>query len=295
MTEPKPKAIYQLHLTLAGINPPIWRRFQVYEDTTLPQLHRYIHALMNWEESHLHQFTVSGRVYAEPDPDDEMYERKITDERRVRLSKILKFVGVQFEYLYDFGDDWEHDIRLEAILLPEPGVSYPRCVAAARNAPPEDCGGPFGYMEYVEALKDRMHERHREMRDWRGPFDAEFYSIDLFNERLGLAAKSTRMPVLEPIYISPFTKSRTRGRTIEIELSERERDMILNHSLADEHLVRDLHASKKGSKFRFGWEELDDLAGYIAAEANQARNKKLQQEWRRIYDKFVSVLDSKRP
>ncbi len=287
------RAVYQLKLVLAGVVPAVSRRFQVYEDTTLPQLHRYIQALMNWEQFHLHGFVINGRTYSEPDPEDPD-DRKVYDERRVRLSKVLKGVGAQFEYRYDYGDDWEHDMLLEAILIPDEGVHYPRCLSAARNAPPEDVGGPFGYMEYCDALVDRMHEQHRQMRDWRGPFDPEFVSVDLLNERLKLVAKLARMPVLEPVLVSPFARAHARGRTIELELSERERDLIVNHTFADEELIRDLRepsARQKDRKFRFSWNALDDLAGYIAAEANQARNKKLQQEWERIYQKFTSVLD----
>ena len=102
------------------------------------------------------------------------------------------------------------------------------------------------------------------------------------------------MPALEPVFVSPLARAHGRGRTIELELNERERDLIVNHTFADEDLIRDLRESspkQKDRKFRFSWNALDDLAGYIAAEANQARNKKLQQEWERIYLKLTSVLD----
>lgn len=289
-------AIYQLRLTLDGIAPAIVRRIQVHEDTTLPQLHRYIQAVMNWECYHLHEFVINGRIYAEPDPDDALDERKVADERRIRLSKVLKHVGTAFEYRYDFGDGWEHDLLLEAILMPEDGATYPRCIAAIRNAPPEDAGGPRGYLDYIDALKDRLHERHRELRDWRGRFDPEFCSLDLLNERLKVVAKVSRMPVLEPIYVSPYARARMHGRNLEIELSERERDLILNHTFADEELIRDLRngtSRQHAHKYRFSWDDLDDLAGYIAAESNHARSPKLRQEWQRIFAKFTAVLDSR--
>ncbi len=286
-------AIFQIKLTLAGVTPPIVRRLQMSDATTLPQLHRLIQAAMNWENHHLHDFVINGRTYAEPHPED--FDRETYDERRVRLSKVLKNVGTQFEYRYDYGDGWEHDLLLEAILIPEEGVHYPRCIEAKRNAPPEDCGGPHGYMEYVEALNDRMHERHRELRDWRGPFDAEYVSVDLLNERLQVAAKSSRPVPLEPVLASPYARLKSRGRAMEVELSERERDLIVNHSFADEELIRDMRPGVKGAarKFRFSWDELDDLASFVAAEANAARNRKLQQEWSRMYEKFTAVLDSK--
>ena len=105
------------------------------------------------------------------------------------------------------------------------------------------------------------------------------------------------MPVIEPVFTSPYSRSQGSGRAVEIELSERERDLIVNHTLADEVLIRDLHlapAKPDSGKYRFSWEELDDLAGYVAAESNHARNKKLSQEWSRIYDKLTAALDSRR-
>jgi Plasmid pRiA4b ORF-3-like protein len=290
-SERRSRAIFQLRVTLAGASPPIMRRLQVAEDTTLPQLHRFIQAMMNWEHYHLHEFVISGRIYAEPSPDDDV-DRRIYDERRVRLSKVLKGVGAQFEYHYDFGDGWDHDLLLEAILLPEEGVVYPRCIAATRNAPPEDCGGIHGYIEYIEALKDRMHERHRELRDWRGPFDSEFVSVDLLNERLKLVSKLARMPALEPIYTSPYAGCNSRGR-IEIELTARERHLIVNRTLADESLIRDLQATRKTQRYRFSWDDLDDLAGYVATEIQHEPDRKVKTEWTRLYDKLTAVLDSK--
>ena len=45
-------------------------------------------------------------------------------------------------YLYDFGDGWEHTIKIERMTEPEPGVAYPRLIEAAGRCPPEDVGGP---------------------------------------------------------------------------------------------------------------------------------------------------------
>lgn len=87
-------------------------------------------------------------------------------------------------YEYDFGDGWYHEILLEAILLPEAEAFYPRCIAGARNGPPEDAGGPFGYAHYLEALADRKHREHKNMLAWRGPFDPEAFSLDAINASL---------------------------------------------------------------------------------------------------------------
>jgi hypothetical protein len=73
-----------------------------------------------------------------------------------------------FEYLYDFGDSWRHDLRLEAIVLPDPQASYPRCLAGERRAPPEDVGESPGYEDYLEAMADPGHEEHEDVLQRRG-------------------------------------------------------------------------------------------------------------------------------
>jgi len=151
---------------------------------TLPKLHRVIQVVMGWEDCHLHEFQVAGRRYEIPDPENFGQSIKTFDERRVKLSTIVREVGTEFNYLYDFGDGWEHDLLLEAILPESTGVQYPRCTDGARSGLPEDVGGVTGYEEYLRALADPSHERHEEMLAWRGPFDAERFDIKAINRRL---------------------------------------------------------------------------------------------------------------
>ena len=95
---------------------------------------------MGWEDYHLHEFSIGRRIYSVPDPEDDLYERKVIDERRVRLKEAVPRVGTHFGYLYDFGDSWRHDLQLEAIVLPDPEGAYPCCLAGERRTPPEDGG-----------------------------------------------------------------------------------------------------------------------------------------------------------
>jgi hypothetical protein len=185
MVAVKGKAVYQIKITLENVQPSIWRRVQVLSDCTLAQLHRVIRAVMAWEDYHLHQFTIKRRVYSVPDPEDADYEQKVIDERRVRLSKVVSQVGTRFDYHYDFGDNWHHDLLLEAILMPDPSIQYPVCVAGARNSPPEDCGGPFGYAKFLEAIRDPRHKQHELLLEWiGGHFDAELFDLNRANEAL---------------------------------------------------------------------------------------------------------------
>ena len=94
----KNRAVYQIRITLQEIQPPIWRRIEVWEDITLAQLHTILQIVMNWEDYHLHEFTIGRRLYSVPDPDDDMYERKVIDEQQVRLCEVVPRVGTQFLY-----------------------------------------------------------------------------------------------------------------------------------------------------------------------------------------------------
>jgi len=190
----KNRAIYQIRIALQEIQPLIWRRIQIWEDVTLAQLHTILQIVMDWEDYHLHEFTIGRRVYSVPDPDDNMYERKVIDEQKVRLNDVVPRVGTQFVYLYDFGDSWHHDLLLEAIIMADPTLQYPRCIAGERRTPPEDVGGTPGYEDYLEAIADPEHEEHENMLRWRGPFDPESFSAEEANSRLWKRFRAARKP-----------------------------------------------------------------------------------------------------
>jgi hypothetical protein len=172
--------IYQIKVTLRGIEPPIWRRFQVRGDATLAELHDVLQAVMGWWDYHLHEFIVQEDHYGVPHP-DYMFEMK--DESEVRLKDVAE-EGSTFIYEYDFGDSWMHDLKVEKIMEPEPGRRYPVCVEGERATPPEDVGGIWGYEEYVEAMADPDHPEHEEWREWRGEFDPEVFDLDEVNSAL---------------------------------------------------------------------------------------------------------------
>ena len=184
MATKQDRLIYQLNMTLQDIDPPIWRRIQVWDDTTLGGLHRTLQTVMGWENCHLHEFLIGRRIYSAPDPDDAMYERKVIDERRKRLRDVVSRVGTRLVYVYDFGDDWRHDLQLEAILLSDPDQQYPCCIAGERHGPPEDVGGPPGYQDYLEALNNPKYEEHEGWLQWRGRFDPEAFSPAAVNQQL---------------------------------------------------------------------------------------------------------------
>ncbi len=84
----------------------------------------------------------------------------------------------RFAYEYDFGDGWKHEIAVERHGPPEKGVKYPRCLAGERACPPEDCGGPSGYMDLLAAIADPEHERHDEYMEWCGSLNPAAFECE---------------------------------------------------------------------------------------------------------------------
>jgi hypothetical protein len=176
--------IFQIKVTLKDTKPPIWRRLLVPADFTLEKLHMAIQMAMGWTDSHLHNFTIDGETYGNPQ------EGEIS-ERTAKLSTVLA-VGIKAVYTYDFGDDWIHNLTVEKILDPDPAQLYPLCIAGKLRCPPEDCGGPFGYHNLLEALADPDHPEHEEKVDWIGTFDPNEFSVEEANEHLKSLRKKPR-------------------------------------------------------------------------------------------------------
>ncbi len=173
--------IYQIKVTLRDSTPPIWRRIQVKGDTKLDELHDILQIAMGWTDSHLHTFRREAAEYGVPDPD---FPDSMEDECSVRLDRIAT-EGETIIYEYDFGDGWEHDLEIEKVIAPEPGVYYPRCFAGERACPPEDCGGVWGYENMLQILNDPDHEEYEEIREWMGEdFDPEAFDLEEINQLL---------------------------------------------------------------------------------------------------------------
>jgi hypothetical protein len=103
----------------------------------------------------------------------------------VKLNTILKKEGSKILYEYDFGDGWNHDIILEKIISEEDKGQIPRCIKGKGNCPPEDCGGPFGYMELLKTISNPKHEDYESMMEWLGgEFDPDFFDMNQINRQL---------------------------------------------------------------------------------------------------------------
>jgi len=177
--------IYQLRVELAEIEPPIWRRFIVPSTVTLHRLHLVLQDIMGWSNYHLYRFRIGKKEYGEPNPDNEFYELHFVNSKRAKLGRTIAVEGDTFVYEYDFGDGWSHRLLLEDILKPEAGARYPICLEGGRACPPEDCGGPQGYLRFLAILANRDHEEYEQMRTWVGrSFRPTEFRVEKVNQRL---------------------------------------------------------------------------------------------------------------
>lgn len=190
-------ALLQLKITLRGVSkPPVWRRVLVPARLSLGDLHQVIVRAMGWGGGHMHTFSDGITEWGAADSDLD-----IEDEDEIDAGMVLSVPGERLGYLYDFGDSWEHDIKLEKVLRPGqdgpgPERPLPVCLAGKGACPPDDCGGPHGYAELKSALADPRHEDHDTLLEWLGlsgpaDFDPGQFSLTQVNERFrraGIAA-----------------------------------------------------------------------------------------------------------
>jgi len=176
--------IYQMRIPLKGIRPPIWRRVQVPGTLSLAGFHNVIQTVFGWTDTHLHQFQIAGESYGQPDNFDEA----VADEAAVTLAHAVGALTKRFLYVYDFGDDWEHEVVIERVIAGNSGSERPLCLGGKRHRPPEDCGGPPGYRVFLAAIGNPGHAEHEAMLEWvGGGFDAEAFDLAAVNRALALS------------------------------------------------------------------------------------------------------------
>ena len=170
------KRLYQFRITLNESEPSIWRRIQS-KNCTLERFHEHIQLAMGWGNEHLHRFRIKDEIYGDAQLLDDGFDdqNEFIDSTGIKISDVVPKSGkrISFEYEYDFGDGWKHEVLFEGCLAATEGQKYPICVEGERACPPEDVGGIFGYNEYLKIIGDPNHEQHEEMLEWRGKFDPE--------------------------------------------------------------------------------------------------------------------------
>ncbi|GFS59009.1 uncharacterized protein y4hQ [Nephila pilipes] len=182
--------IFQFKISLKCIKPKIWRRIQVPSSYNFLQLHYAIQDSMGWKsrftDYHLHVFRRrfgpfgrSGCIEIGKPIDTSsnfmgFWDRvEIVPEEVAKIDEYFGCVKTKYVYLYDFGDDWEHEIVLEKVLPAVEGYTYPKCISGKRACPPEDCGGYDGYDDHLKIVRNSKHPEHKKHLEWVKSQDAK--------------------------------------------------------------------------------------------------------------------------
>jgi hypothetical protein len=189
-------SVARIKIVLDDVEPTVMRRLEIPLSLRLDRLHTVLQVAMGWTDSHLYEFRIEGIGFGIPDR--QWGGDGPLDARKATLLDVIEDTGAKsFEYLYDFGDGWEHSIKIERIAPAVEGIAYPRLLEASGRCPPEDVGGPWGYQEAREALADPSHARHEEIVEWwdADTLDPHFVNIPAIEAELAkLARRWTRKP-----------------------------------------------------------------------------------------------------
>jgi hypothetical protein len=175
------RQVYQFRIALIGILPYVWRRIQVPETYTFWDLHVAIQDAMGWKDCRLHMFYIpepsTGKLIRMCLPSKELYHSATTKvEYQEKIANWFTLENNQATYIYDPGNGWRHEIKLEKILPRATGIKYPVCTHGMRGCPPEDSGGPHQYMTLLEAINNPFHQRHDEfINKVDKDFDPEYF------------------------------------------------------------------------------------------------------------------------
>jgi hypothetical protein len=179
--------IYRMRVSVPGTNPLIWRLIQVPGIMPLHTLHTVLQIVMGWENYHLYEFIMAGAEYSDPGLGWEEDDITMRDSKRVRVEELVSAVGESFTYVYDLGDNWQHELVVEEIVPTKATVRTALCLDGAYAPLPEDCGGIHGYAEMLEVLGDPTdrEEDYETWVTWLGDrIDRETFDLDKVNGQL---------------------------------------------------------------------------------------------------------------
>jgi hypothetical protein len=154
--------VYLLHVWIRQISPMIWRRLLVRSDSTIADLHYILQIAFGWSDEHLNRFHIHGQDFGVYHDGGISFS---TNADQVQLNKFKFRNNERFLYEYDFGDCWQHEVRVEACETPKYQRLYPCCIGGQRRAPPEGCGGPLAFMARRDEVPLQVEDLFEEIRD----------------------------------------------------------------------------------------------------------------------------------
>jgi len=150
-------SVYQLRAVIDKISPLIWRRLQVSGDTSIAGLHTTLQTVFGWDDEHLHHFVIHGVEYGVWRDGGHWFR---DDARTVRLDQLGLGRMEKFRYRYNYFAGWDVRLRVEQVLIRQPGRAYPRCTGGRRAGPPEEWGGPWDFLDRTRPYRVLEAMRH---------------------------------------------------------------------------------------------------------------------------------------
>lgn len=175
--------IFIFEIRLLDTAPLVWRIIELKNNSTLHDLHRVIQVAMGWKNAHLYFFTQTKNEnpieYRLPEyaQEDEPYHGN--NPRNFKLKDIFSKAGEEIEYLYDFGDHWQHQVIFKGRKYERTTFGFPACTAGSMACPPEDVGGTHGYKILLKAIENKQKRELEEYKEWLGyHYDPYDFSVD---------------------------------------------------------------------------------------------------------------------
>jgi hypothetical protein len=147
---------------------------------------------MGWENYHLYEFTIDSYRIGQPFEDDGFNgPNEIIDSKKITIGDVIQAKGQQLEYLYDFGDYWQHSLTSEMI-VDNLTIPFPICCDGALNCPPEDVGSIPGFYDFLKIMENPRHPEHKETKTWvnsklvaiDGRYDPKKFPLERVNHAL---------------------------------------------------------------------------------------------------------------
>ena len=189
---------YILKVEMVGLEPPVWRRVILPAGATFQRLHAIIQDMTNFQSEyldmavHFHEFRLPEEnllITNEPEVYEAFKKRKkganghtVRKPQSIKIDEYLEKYG-RLSYTYDFGDDWQFDIRLEEI-VEDYHFGYPTLLDGAGDAPPEDVGGVEGFKHLLQVLSDESHPEFEDMLWWSKEQRFNLYNRGRINRSL---------------------------------------------------------------------------------------------------------------
>ena len=131
----------------------------------------------------MHEFVFADARYGPCEPGWDLPD-EVLDESTLTLQEALGSRKT-FNYVYDFGDDLRHKVKVEKVVTLDAPLAMALCLDGENACPPEDVGGAPGYAEFLDALADPINPQHEELKEWiGGAFDPGAFDVAEVNERL---------------------------------------------------------------------------------------------------------------